>query len=624
VTLSTDQLRFQKKEILFLVCILLITCISFSPVLKNGFSAWDDTVHLTENPLVQSLDSQNIQKIFQSKVHRVYMPLTTLSFAIEYHFFKYKPLIYHLNNLLLHLGIILLVYLLARQLGLNAVAASVGTILFAIHPMHVESVAWVSERKDVLYAFFYLLAMNIYWRFILTRKLSLYLGVVLLGFCSMLSKPMAVSLPLALCLLDWFAKRKDIKMIVIEKIPFVVYTVWIALFTYSENKGILVVNEQILQALCISVWSFTFYLKKFFSPFYLAHVYAVPKPIVWYFWPYLSSFLILAVGCFSLLNFKKYRWFVFSVSFYILSICYLVRFNDIVDTSIVADRYMYLASLGICFFLGKIFCDLVDRFPSRRIAITSILFILIAFSSMKSFSQSQLWGSDRELWTNVINRFPNIHYAYLNRGTTYSESGFYDLALKDFDKAIELNPGYAKAYYNKGVAYARDKSYYSALNSIESALILDPQFEQKPLGKQSFRNTLKQFALRQANKEIDLNDQDINAYYARADIYRKMKRYPLAISDYQRIIEINPGYANVYNERGITFGKLGQFERAREDFDIAINLNPQNSKAYYNRSLVFKSFGDFKKAYKDALKAQSLGQRISERYLSELEKQIKK
>ncbi|MBI3617939.1 MAG: hypothetical protein HY210_06975 [Candidatus Omnitrophica bacterium] len=140
--------------------------IVFSPMLAGQFTALDDPGHLLENPQVISLAPENITAIFRTTVNDTYIPLTVLSFAVEHHFFGFRPFVYHWDNLLLHMFVVGLLFGLGRRMGLSAPAAGAGSLLFAVHPMHVESVAWVTERKDVLYAFFYMLALYQYCRYL--------------------------------------------------------------------------------------------------------------------------------------------------------------------------------------------------------------------------------------------------------------------------------------------------------------------------------------------------------------------------------------------------------------------------------------------------------------------------
>jgi len=156
----------RKKEILILLFVLTAVFFSFSSALFNDFVTWDDRIHVLDNPSVSSLNPQAVISIFKGVVNRTYIPLTTFSFAVERHFFGLSPFVYHLDNLLLHLSVTALVFFLGMRLGLNARASGLVSLVFGIHPMHVESVAWVTERKNVLYAFFYMLALLSYWHYL--------------------------------------------------------------------------------------------------------------------------------------------------------------------------------------------------------------------------------------------------------------------------------------------------------------------------------------------------------------------------------------------------------------------------------------------------------------------------
>lgn len=217
-----------------LVLVLAITFCVFSYTLHNGLLNWDDGAHLWGNPLVRSLSLENIVRIFTTDTARNYIPLTIFSFAVEYHWFGLNPLVYHLTNLVLHLAVTGLLFLLALRMGLSATGAGLAALLFGIHPLHVESVAWVTERKDVLYAFFYMLAIIFWWSYITDGRRMSYVYSVLFGALSVLAKPMALSLPLVLCLFDWLRQR-PLRQTVMEKIPHVLCIVPVVGITFVMN-----------------------------------------------------------------------------------------------------------------------------------------------------------------------------------------------------------------------------------------------------------------------------------------------------------------------------------------------------------------------------------------------------
>jgi len=360
-----------------LILILAVTFISFSASLNNEFTNWDDDFHLTENFVVQSIDFENIVHIFKNSVQSTYIPLTIFSFALEYHFFKLNPFIYHLNNLLLHLGVVTLIYLFSLRMGLAPLAAGLGALLFGIHPMHVESVAWVTERKDVLYAFFYMMALCTYMNYLEGKQKRFYLLTLFFGLLSILAKPMALSLPLVLLVCDWFKKKKLTLKVFLEKVPFILYIIPITWITYSLNARM--PGESIQEALILWIWSFSFYIQKFFLPINLNPFYLWPEPIGITHLPYLGSLMVFLLCMLLLYIFRKQRWYVFALVFYFFSIFFLLRFDKGAEPQIVADRYMYMPSVGFCLLFGYLAAAGLNRLREKGGLVKQIGAVCLAF-----------------------------------------------------------------------------------------------------------------------------------------------------------------------------------------------------------------------------------------------------
>jgi len=274
MNISKDLTPTKQNIIFIIVVVILITFISFWPSLSNPFSSFDDYVHLVNNPIVQTFDWPHIKAMFTTTINKSYIPLVQLSYAIEHHFFGLKPFIYHLNNLLLHLGVSILIFLLALRWKINLWAAGLGALIFAIHPMHVESVAWITERKDVLYACFSMLSLYHYQCYIETGhgRMKYYVFSLFWVLLSMLSKPMGLSLPLILFLIDWVNKRTHSPKLILEKIPFLVIIIPIVWITYLSH--IRIPGESVISGVLIWVWCFAFYIQKFLIPTVL--LYACP------------------------------------------------------------------------------------------------------------------------------------------------------------------------------------------------------------------------------------------------------------------------------------------------------------------------------------------------------------
>lgn len=562
------------RNILLLV---LIVGLSFSPCLKADFVNWDDDHHVFDNPQVKTTSVSNTVSIFQTAVNKTYIPLTTLSFNIEHFFFGLNPFVYHLNNLLLHILICLLIYRLFCRMGFGSMTAFFAALLFGIHPMHVESVAWITERKDVLYTLFYLAGLIQYCRYIQTGNKKAWAWCVCAGFLSLLAKPMALSYPLVLLLFDWFFKRKWNFSILLEKVPFLFFApiVWL---TYSLN--IKANDHSYLESFLIWIWSFSFYIEKFFFPAVLTPLYALPYPISITNPQYLITLSVGLAAVLAVLYYRKDRWLVFAALYYVLSIFFLLRTSDVTKNlgpSIVADRFMYLPSLGICLWLALFAADQFKKpqsFP--KILIAAVIGLLF----FQTFQQCRIWQNDHSLWSHQLKHEQRVPLAYNSYAVALSKMKDDTGALAALDKAIKLKPDYARAYYNRGHIYIRFGKYEEALKDLDSAILYNPIH--------------------------------FGALLDRGTTYGRLGKYNEALKDLNTAAALEPNNSEVFNNRGIVHRKLGQLQSALEDLNHALALNPRSASAYINRAKVLEELGKQDEALNDLKEAERLGMTVKE------------
>lgn len=552
----------KKQQIILSICLILtITFISFSPSLKNDFANWDDNFYVTENPLIMELSWKSIKTIFNQYYMGHYHPLTLLSYSLEYYFFKLNPLVYHLTNLILHLMNGLLVFLMILMLKGGVLTSLVVSLLFGIHPLQVESVVWISERKDVLYTFFFLGSLIVYLHYLKTQSVRTYLLSFFLFILSLLSKSMAVTLPVVMFLCDFLLHRKFDRKCLVEKIPFLV-TVFIfgmiALFaqgpgrtigpkpSFSLIKTIFVVSEALAS-----------YISKLILPVKLSCLYPFIKgegP-----WPYVYVLVILGIliAGILLIIFGKYKKIIFGLLFF------LVTLLPVLPLKIVADRYTYVPSIGIFFVFGDGFSWLYSRsLRDSRMMRTIVAVVLIGILGIFSFltwERGQVWKESVALWDDVLNKYPDLPKAYIHRGHGYSERKQYDQAISDFTKALEINPRYAEAYYNRGIIYGKRGLFDQAISDYTIALEINPRFAV--------------------------------AYYNRGNAYAKRGLFDQAISDYTKALEINTQYAEAYNNRGTIYLAKGEYEQAISDLKKTIGINSRYASAYFNQALAYEKVG---------------------------------
>lgn len=558
-----------RAQFFFLGLILLGTALLYSPSLTNGFVRWDDPVHVTENRAIRCLDRQGITEIFSTLVRGLdYIPLTLLSFAVEHKFFGYQPFWYHLDNLLLHLAVVVFCCFFLIRIGLSPRAGAWAALLFAIHPIHVESVAWVTERKDVLYAAFYVSSMWCYVIYFQKKSRRFYWLSVVLGWLSILAKPMAFSLPLILFLCDWLGNRRLSKAVFWEKIPFLFGLLPVSAVTFfsSSPEPTMPLGVKILHAL----WAQGFLLYKFVFPVTLVPYYLTPKlanmlngESLWA-WGMLS----LAIGLLFLG--RKNRWLVFALLFYFVSDCFLLFLAGRADT-IAMDRLMYLPSLGFCALFG-IACDkaLVSAgqgSPARRAVVFWIIGLLVVGLAVKSFAQIQVWKNNRTLWSHVARYSPQAAIGYNNLGNLRPDDS---AAIQDYSRALERDPYFFEAYFNRGQAYYRQGRYQEAIQDLDTLIAYMPK--------------------------------DAAAFNLRGDIHSASGDFPRAVLDYTQAISINPRFANAYANRGAIFLRQGRFDPARQDLEQAVRLRPEYCFAQYQRYQLYQRLQDEVKQ-KEALQA---------------------
>ena len=502
-----------------------VVILAYSPSLSNQFVNWDDDAHLLENPFVQSF---SLREIFTTTVNRIYIPLTSLSFATEYHFFKVNPFIYHLDNLLLHLAVTVMALLFGLRCGLSVPAAGLAALIFGLHPAHVESVAWVTERKDVLYAFFYMLAILCYLDHLRALKeSSAYrrgwaFGLTLIfGFLSILAKPSALSLPWILFLLDWFFRRKLTVRSCVEK----AYC-GLAVFPVAWGTYALLMHTQVIkfpESVLIGIWCFVFYIQKMFYPDYSVLVYHLPAPVALTNPAYAVSVLVFVDLLASLWCFRRNRLFVFANLFYILSIFFLLRADYNVGLNVVGDRFLYLPMLGWCMFLGDFSAKLWARYRTITIARTAFLFMgtaVVSFLFFQTARQSRVWYNGVSLWEHqlrhqsqaatalIYNKLaqaymqesgfeddsgkiqivedylhkaiaikPDYAQAYFHLGQLAERRGDVSLARIYFNRTIELDGGHFDAYFQLGLLHDREGQYTQATKAFNQAIVISPDHE---------------------------------------------------------------------------------------------------------------------------------------------------
>ncbi len=572
--------------------IALITFIVYLSSLRNDFINWDDDLYVINNIHIRSFDWNFLKWIFFDFYASYWAPLTWTSHAIDYAIWGLNPWGHHLVNNLFHavntfLAVVVVIRLIeawnetSQKKGMMKILteqemlAAGGTVgvLFGLHPLHVESAVWVAERKDLLCALFFLLSIISYTAYVSRERngmahqtlFSRYLDkyyLITIGFfiLGLFSKPMAVSLPAVLLILDWFPFQKiqsfaAFRKAVVEKVPFITLSLGMSIIIILAHKAGGAIAPVAMVPLStraiVGAHSLIAYLGMMIWPLNLLPVYTYPTAETVLSFKYLSS-IIVAIGIttFCVVKAKRNGLWLAAWSYYTITLIPVLGIVQ-VGPQAMADRFTYLPSLAPFFLVGlaaawlakQVFARKGAGAPVKGVIIVAALAVCAAMSYV-TYKQIGIWKNGIELWTYVIDRGPaKAFFAYNNRGVCYENIGRLDKAVDDYQKALALNPGDDQAYFNLGVIYQRAGA------------------EDK------------------------------------------------AIEYYSDSLAINPKRAEAFHNRGVIYSQSGQPDKALHDFDRAIILNPDMDIAYYNRATLYLRINKRDLALPDFRKACDLGRK---------------
>jgi len=451
--------------------VVLVTLVSLYPTVKNGFVNWDDAPYVIENEAITRLTPAHVARLFSTFYVGAYVPLTALSFAVDFHFFGLDAKAFHVTNLVLHLINCLLVFLLVFRLGGGRIAALIAALLFGVHPLHVESVAWITERKDVLYGLFFLAAGLAYLGYAVRKDRSAYGAALVLFILSCLAKPTAAVFPFILLAFDFLLKRRFRPAVFLEKIPFFLISAAAVATAYFAQRSTGAFENgaaaDLPTALFRSANYLFFYLYKTVLPLKLSCLY--PEPRWWFAAPAVAGLIALVVW-----SLRRDRVIAFGGLFLLAGLLPMLQLVRVGQP--LADRYVYLALIGPFFVAGHYLARFFRRsgWPARIVALAVLIPVLAALAILSN-RQARVWKNGVTLWTGAIANYPDQPLAYNNRGNAYCYGGDHRRALADYDRALAINPGYADAYNNRGNAWRGLNDYDRALGDYTQAVRFNPR-----------------------------------------------------------------------------------------------------------------------------------------------------
>jgi len=638
-SLSTNKLQiagsnFTIKTIAAIVLIVIISIIAYYPSFDNNFLNWDDDVYVTDNLDIQNLNIENLRKYFTQYYVSNYHPLTMLSIAIDYSIAQANPQQYLVTNLIIHIinsvlvffFILKLIELLEQQKVLTGKKswrfefAFISSALFAVHTLHVESVVWISERKDVLYAMFFFASLLAYLHYIKSNKFFYLALAFLLFLFSLLSKAMAASLAVSLFAIDFVAKRNLLsRKVILEKIPFFTLAFIFGIVAIFAQRSSGALGEEAIyafhQRIAFASFGFVQYLIKLTIPISLSAYYPYPPegPIPFYYW--LSVLIPLSVGALLVYLIKReHRFTSFCILFFIINIALVLQLIP-VGNAVMADRYSYIPSVGF-FMLIALLAKIIGGKIQKAIPITVLLGYIVLLSYL-TFSRVDVWQSSLSLWDDVIAQYKHIPTAWNNRGNIKKDLGKYQEAIEDYNECLKLKPDHYKALNNRGIAKKNIELYNEAIADYNHSISLKPDYEDAYTNRANVYRKLGDFqgALNDYDKSLSLKPNSPKTLSNRAAVLIDMKRLDSAITDLSSALQMTPNFVEAHFNLANAYLKKGDFANSLREYNKTIELRPQYAEAYSNRANLWLQMKDTAKAYTDYETSLKINPQYVEGYL---------
>lgn len=547
---NQNNFASNKKLWYALAGILVLTLVSYWPSLSNGFVNLDDDRYIETNQMIRHFD---LKVLFTSFWMGNYHPLVMMVYTWIYSFVQLEPKAYHTVNLIIHLINTSLVLFVILELTDVVEIAVVVSLLFGIHPIHVESVAWVSELKDLMYTCFFLASLFWYLKYLKNDFNKKYFVVSLLFFLgSLFSKGVGVSLTIVLLLVDYYKGRKLEAKVFIEKIPFLILSIIFGIVAIKAQQDLGAIQDAIFsfpQRIVFACYGFTTYILKIIIPINLSAYYPYPAktgesiPGVYYGYPVIV--IVLLAGVFY--SFKKTNKVFFSIGFYAITVALVLQLLP-VGGAVIADRYSYIPSIGIFLLFAFGLFDLYKNSSYKTIA-TALLLVMTASYSFMTYQRTQVWKDGMTLWSDVISKGNEVALAYNNRGVLYKQEGELEKAMKDYKHSLSLSPDNTDTWSNIGLI-----------------------FWQQGLQNKNLQQVYNDTAMKYLNKAITLDSKFATAYSNRGSVRSTMGDNQGALEDYTKAIEFDMNFADPYYNRGIVYYNLGRKGEACNDLKKAAQL----------------------------------------------------
>lgn len=630
------------------VCVglVLLTWLVFGRTVRYDFVNFDDESYVYQNSEVtKGLTMEGAIWAFTHIVSHNWHPLTMLSHMLDCQLFGLRPGWHHFTNVLLHCGAVILLFLLLSEMTGTLWRSGFVTAIFAIHPLRAESVAWISQRKDVLSAVFFMLTVAAYLRYVGRPSLGRYLGMFVLFACGLMSKPMLVTLPFVLLLLDYWplkrSPRSEITQkgqaadaggqkwlpLIVEKLPLLALSAAGCVATLlAQRKGINPIDKlSLLPRIGNACLSSLIYVYELFWPGRLAVFYPHPGNNVplWQVAASIGLLVMITMGVIALR--RKYPYLLVGWLWYAVMLLPVIGLIQ-VGIQAHADRYTYLPQIGLCLAFTWATADLSRYWPPSRIIVAVAAALVILALTWRAQIQTSFWQNSETLWSHavavtsyndtarnarwdalleenqaeqiitqaevVIRDNPNDADAYNGLGMAYLQKGRLNDAIVNFEKVLELSPVRPRIHYNIATALLRQGKVNEAIEHFQKELQIQPDFADahNNLGTALGQAGQTDEAIAHFKRALELSPERPKTHYNLAMMHLQKGNIDDAITEFRQELQIQPSFADAHSDLGVALSQTGRVSAAIAEWQKAVELEPSNLNAECNLAWVLATY----------------------------------
>jgi len=638
------------------LAIAALTLAVFSPALNHGFLNWDDEPNLVANLDYRGLGWSQLKWMFTTVLMGHYQPLSWVTFGIDYLIWGMSPRGYHLTNLLLHAGNAVLFYFISRRLLTRVgpsvtksgvlslqVAAGFAALVFAIHPLRVESVAWVTERRDVLSGLFILATIICYLNGVMdqsfesARRRAMNWSVIFY-FLSLLSKASGMTLPVVLLLLDVYPLRRlgwrpgnwtgaAARAIYLEKVPFILLGVGAASVaaTAQHFSGAMLSweNYGFLSRLAQAVYGLVFYLWKSLMPLNLSPLYEIPQDTSIRTWPIiLSGAIVIALSLGLFRARQRYPGGLASWVCYVVTLAPVLGFAQS-GSQMAADRYSYLACMSWAVLAGGALKALWNRrvtgWVSRQsfVLANSIAIVILLALGVLTWNQTQVWSNSETLWRHALSVGPSTiaHYHLALTLDRREESG---KAVEHYRKSLQIRPNYLDARIGLAQALVRRGEWVEAIEHYGRALEIKPGDANLHVGLANVKalNGRSNEAITHYREALRIDPANSDAYFNLGNCFARMGHRDKAMENYRDAVRVNPAHSHAHFTLANALANEGNLDEAMEHYEQATSHKPDFAEAHHNLGRIMAARGQIDRAIAQFRRAVAVRPEFAEAHLS--------